>query len=40
MEIACLMAEQGKQELKTQFVELRAKGLSYAAIAKRLEVHY
>jgi hypothetical protein len=32
------MPEQGKQELKTQFVELRARGLSYAAIAKKLKV--
>jgi hypothetical protein len=32
------MQEQGKQEQKTKFVELRAKGLSYAAIAKKLKV--
>ena len=32
------MKEQGKNELKTQFVELRARGLSYAKIAKRLKV--
>jgi hypothetical protein len=28
----------GKQELKTQFVELRTRGLSYSKIAKRLKV--
>jgi transcriptional regulator with XRE-family HTH domain len=28
----------GKQELKAQFVELRARGLSYAKIAKKLKV--
>jgi hypothetical protein len=32
------MPDQGKQELKTQFVELRARGLSYAKIAKELKV--
>lgn len=30
--------EEGRQELKTQFIELRAKGLSYQKIAKRLKV--
>ena len=30
--------DQGKLELKAQFVELRAKGLSYAKIAKKLKV--
>jgi hypothetical protein len=28
----------GKYELKAHFVELRARGLSYAKIAKRLKV--
>ena len=28
----------GKQKLKAQFVELRARGLSYSKIAKRLKV--
>jgi len=32
------MPEKGKQEQKAQFVELRAKGFSYAAIAKKLKV--
>jgi transposase len=32
------MPEKGKQEQKAQFIELRAKGLSYAAIAKKLKV--
>ncbi len=32
------MSDQGKQELKTQFVELRARGLSYAKIAQKLKV--
>ena len=30
--------EPGKAELKAEFIELRAKGLSYAKIAKRLKV--
>ncbi len=30
--------EAGKLELKDQFVELRARGLSYAKIAKKLRV--
>jgi len=30
--------EPGKAELKAQFIELRAKGLSYAKIAKRLKL--
>ena len=32
------MEEQGRHELKTQFVELRAGGLSWAKITKRLKV--
>jgi hypothetical protein len=31
------MKKQGKNEPKTQFVELRARGLSYAEMAKRLK---
>jgi transposase len=30
--------EEGRQELKTQFIELRAKGLSYQKISRRLKV--
>lgn len=30
--------EEGRQELKTRFIELRAKGLSYQKISKRLKV--
>jgi hypothetical protein len=33
-----LMEQPGKQELKDQFIELRAKGWSYAKIAKKLQV--
>jgi orotate phosphoribosyltransferase-like protein len=33
-----LVAIQGRHELKTQFVELRTRGLSYARIAKKLKV--
>ena len=32
------MVAQGKHESKNQFVELRARGLSYASIAKKLKV--
>jgi len=32
------MTEQGRHELNAQFVELRARGLSYAKRAKRLKV--
>jgi hypothetical protein len=33
-----LVNEQGKHQLKAWFVELRARGLSYAKIAKSLKV--
>ena len=33
-----LLEAPGKSELKDQFIELRAKGLSYAKIAKKLKV--
>ena len=32
------MTELGRHELKAQFVELRARGLSYSKIAKMLKV--
>jgi len=32
------MTDQGRHELKAQFVGLRARGLSYAKIANRLKV--
>jgi len=38
MQAITVQEEEGRQELKTQFIELRAKGLSYQKIAKRLKV--
>ena len=38
MQAITVQEEEGRQELKTQFIELRAKGLSYQKISKRLKV--
>ncbi len=35
MQLLAVSEEPGKAELKAQFIELRAKGYSYAKIAKR-----
>ena len=37
-DIQILLDTPGREELKTQFIELRAKGLSYQKISKRLKV--
>ena len=37
-DIQILLDTPGRDELKTQFIELRAKGLSYQKISKRLKV--
>jgi len=38
LSLSVLEEDPGKQELKFQFIELRAKGWSYARISRKLKV--